>query len=326
MCIINSSEMSTYKLICAGRLDFGSQRSYEKVVQFFQQRSEDHYRNAILFKPEEIFNEEEFALIVPRRIWPEASEKHWRNTVKLMQYVAQFAVAGLFKVWVIKDRQLIERFFIEPESDKGVVMAFRKGRSLVHQEGKEADARAALDKAIAKFERHSMAYAYRGYVNYRLKNYDDAHYDFTKSIHLHEGNAEAWLGRARVYIRREAWSDAIADLQQALKYSIPHEPMYWEARRLKGYCHMQQKEYEEALADYKLLARRPFKEDDPNYRHVPEVWARMGDALRALGQLDEALEAYERHVAEARKRDQQPEAGVTETRSRLADEATKVAG
>ncbi len=318
--------MSTYKLICAGRLDFGSQRSYDKVVQFYQQRSEDHYRNAILLKPEEIFKEEELALIVPRRIWPETSEKHWRNTVKLLQYVAQFAVAGLFKVWVIKDRQLIERFFIEPESDKGVVMAFRKGRSLVQQEGQEAAARAALDKAIAKFERHSMAYTYRGYVNYRLKNYDDAHYDFTKSIHLHEGNAEAWLGRARVHIRRAAWSEAIADLQQALKYSIPHEAMYWEARRLKGFCHMQQKEYEAALSDYRLLARRPFEEDDPNYRFVPEVWARLGDALHALEQFEEAVEAYDRSVREARKRALDPDPKVLHRREQLAGMMSKVAG
>lgn len=318
--------MGAYKLICAGRLDFGSRRSYDKVVQFYQQRSEDHYRNAILLKPEEIFKEEEQALIVPRRIWPEANEKHWRNTVKLLQYVAQFAVAGLFKVWVIKDRQLIERFFIEPESDKGVVMAFRKGRSLVQQEGQEAAAREALDKAIAKFERHSMAYTYRGYVNYRLKNYDDAHYDFTKSIHLHEGNAEAWLGRARVYIRRAAWPQAIADLQQVLKYSIPHEPMYWEARRLKGFCHMQQKEYEAALSDYRLLVRRPFKEDDPNYRFVPEVWARLGDVLHVLERFEEAADAYDRSVREAQKRAVDPDPRVLNQREQLAGLMSKVAG
>ncbi len=318
--------MNTFKLIFSGRLDFGSQRSYEKVVQFYQQRSEDHYRNAVLLKPEEIFDEKELALIVPRRIWPEANEKHWRNTVKLLQYVAQFAVAGVFKVWVIKDRQLVDRFFIEPESDKGAVVAFRKGRALLDQRGQEMEARAALDKAIAKFERHSMAYAYRGYVNYRLQNFDDAYYDFTKSIHLHEGNAEAWLGRARVYMRRQEWAKAISDLEQALKCSIPHEPIYWESRRLKGQCHMKEHSWEAAVNDFQLILRRVFKEDDPNYRFVPEVWAALGSALKVLNRLEEAKNAFDRYMVEVQKRDMEPDVDILSVRNTVIDQLAKVAG
>ena len=104
--------MSIYKSIFSGRLEFGSERSFEKVLKLYQHRTENYYRNDVLLNEEEIFEEGTYSLNVPRFI-AQSSEKSWKNTINLLKYVNEFAVAGNLRVWVIYERKLIEKFFIE---------------------------------------------------------------------------------------------------------------------------------------------------------------------------------------------------------------------
>ena len=54
--------MELYKTIFSGRLEFGTQRSYDKVFNLYQHRVENYYRNSILLDAEEIFDPESFCL------------------------------------------------------------------------------------------------------------------------------------------------------------------------------------------------------------------------------------------------------------------------
>ena len=67
--------MSTYKSIISGRLEFGSERSYEQVVKQFQHRTLNYYRNATLLDEEEIFDEISRSLSVPRLIVKKLQKK-----------------------------------------------------------------------------------------------------------------------------------------------------------------------------------------------------------------------------------------------------------
>ena len=49
--------MSTFKMIFSGRLEFGTERSFQQVVKFYQHRFENYYRKDILLKAEDIFDE-----------------------------------------------------------------------------------------------------------------------------------------------------------------------------------------------------------------------------------------------------------------------------
>ena len=48
----------TYKTIFSGQLEFGNERSFERVQQMFEHRAENYYRLVLLVKQEDIFNEE----------------------------------------------------------------------------------------------------------------------------------------------------------------------------------------------------------------------------------------------------------------------------
>lgn len=281
----------TYKTIFSGRLEFGSPRSYEKVTKMYEHRVENFYRSEILLKGEEIFDEESHSLNVPRFI-TQASDKTWRNTINLLEYVAQFAVAGDLSAWMTDEGKVINHKVVEPRSDKAAVQAFLTGRKLVKEAGRETEAKKALSQAIEKFERHAKAYERRGFVNFQLKNYTDALYDYNKSIDINPGNPDAFLGRAFVYIQQNELNKAIDDLAMAIKRSIPLQPVYWKARRLKGELHLKMDDYKAAILEFKLFTTRKFLATDSNYKWRKHAFFNYGKALLANGAYKEAVAAF----------------------------------
>jgi len=255
------TNVKNFKIIFKGSLEFGSSKSYQKVFQMYERRLETYYKTDILLSAEEMFNEEGFSLNLPRVV-VYGPEKKWKATISLFQYLAQYAVAGSLSAWLI-DGKIIESHIIEPHSDKIAVQAFLKGRQLIKEKGKENEAIEALNKAISKYERHAQAYERRGSVNFQLKNYDDALYDFTKSITIYNNNPDAYFGRANVYLKKSELEKAVLDLDRTVKKSIPLQPIYWKARRIKGNCLSDLGDYEGAIREYKMFTARAFNSDNP---------------------------------------------------------------
>lgn len=282
-----------YKTIISGRLEFGSAKSYDTVLKMYQQRMENFYRTAeLIFKAEEVFNATTNSLDIPRLV-TQSNDKSWYNTFQLMEYISQFAVAGDLRAWMTDNGKVLKYQLIEPNSDKGAVQAYLKGRELMTTEGKEKEAKEALSAAIEKYERHAAAYERRGYVNFLLKNYADALYDYNKSIDLNPNSAEPYLGRAIVKMVQQDWKGALIDLDIAIKRSIPLEQIYWKARRIKGECHLRGSEFEQAIAELKFFTGRAFAKEDSNYKWRQKAWFNYGKALLASGKFNEASQAIE---------------------------------
>src|SRR5690606_7121588 len=133
----------------------------------------------------------------------------------------------------------------------------------------------------------------RGQVNVMLKNYEEALYDFTKSIDFAFGHPEPYFGRAKVYMHKKDYKSAAADLEQTIKKSIPLQPIYWMARHLKADCLMKLNDYKGALADLKFFFSRDFTTDDPNYLLKRGVAFKYGKALLETGNFQEAEEIFD---------------------------------
>lgn len=282
-----------HKTIISGRLEFGNAKSYEKVLKMYQQRMENFYRTAeLMFKIEETFDEASSSLDIPRLV-TQSNEKSWQNTLSLLEYVSQFAIAGDLRAWMTDNGKVLKYHLIEPNSDKGAVQYYLKGREMVKNEGMENEARAALSSAIEKYERHAAAYERRGYVNFLLKNYADALYDYSKSIDINPNSAEPYLGRAIVKMVQQDWKGVTIDLDQAIKLSIPLQPIYWKARRIKGECHLKLNEFEQAAVELKFFTGRTFAKEDSNYKWRQKAWFNYGKALLAMGKFNDAVQAFE---------------------------------
>jgi len=284
----------TYKSIFKGRLEFGNARSYDKVLKMYQHRVENYYKSDVLLIEEEIFDENSYSLSVPRFI-TQGSKKSWKNTMSLVEYVAQFAVSGNLCGWMTEEGKILHHGIVEPKSERQAVQAFLKGRELSESKGKEIEAVEELTRAIEKHEGHAQAYERRGHVNFMLKNYKDAHYDFSKSIDLSNTHPEAYYGRAMVKlaIDKTDLKGAVEDLGQTIKTSIPLQPIYWTARRKRGAYLVELGELEEAAKDFKFFSNRKFKPDNPNFNWRRSVLFQYGKTLLALGKLPEATAAFE---------------------------------
>ena len=95
------------KTIIQGRLEFGTEKSYEKVTKMFLQRVETYYKTDVLFKYEDIFKDEELCLEIPRFVG-QVSEKAFRTTTNLLKYCVQFAIAGSVRAWLINEGEIVQ--------------------------------------------------------------------------------------------------------------------------------------------------------------------------------------------------------------------------
>lgn len=285
-----------YKTIIQGKLEFGTQKTYDKVLKMFLYRAENYHKNDILFDFEEIFIPEELCLKIPRYV-QQVYEKTYRNTAKLLAYCSQFAVSGSLNVWLIDSGTIMHHENLEPESDKVAVQQYLKGKSLVKAEGKQEEAIEALSAAIEKYNRHAQAYERRAKVNFIMKKFHDAKRDYTKSISFDDAYPYAYYGRAKVHFAEKSYEEAIKDFDKCLKCSVALQEIYWKARRLKSFCHIQLKQYELAEFDLKLFCNRKFSENSSlNYW---KEWAffHYGTVLLELEKYTEALEAFENALA-----------------------------
>lgn len=280
-----------YKAIIQGRLEFGNDKSYQKVRKMYDYRTENYYKGVLVFTAEDVFKDEELSMEIPRHV-SQITEKNFKNTCSLLEYCAQFALAGSIRAWQIDEGNIMHYAIIEPDSDKVAVRSFLKGRKLVKQIGKENEAIKALTKAIEKYDRHAQAYERRAKVNFILKKYHDAKRDYTKCINIDPTIPTAYYGRAKVHILEENFQEAVNDLEQATKLSIALQSVYWKAKKIKAECHMKLKQFDKAAFDLKFFSKRIFKSDDPNF-----AWGRWGHfnygvVLLELGDYKEALIAF----------------------------------
>lgn len=257
------------KVVFRGRLEFGSQRTYDMVLKHWNNRVENYFKADVLFTAEQVFSEEGYALTVPQQTLM-STQKRWRSTTALLHEVAQYALAGNVGAWWVQNGKVLDQHLIEPHTDKAAVSEYLRGRELVQQGGME-QASEALTNAIEKYSRNALAYERRGYVNYKLKNYNDALYDFSKSIAIYSHNPEPFFGRGKVNMLKNEWDSAVQDFQQTIDRSLAVQPIYWLARLRKADCLFHSKKYAAAIPELKLYLQRSFSENDPNIRFKPKA-------------------------------------------------------
>ena len=78
---------TTIKVIIKGRLAFGTQKSYDMMIEQYTRRLEQYYKNDIVLKGEEHLSAEDMAITVPRTLFEVNNEKTWKNTINLFNKI-----------------------------------------------------------------------------------------------------------------------------------------------------------------------------------------------------------------------------------------------
>ncbi len=291
--------MIEFKTIVSGSLEFGSQKTFDKLFKMYEHRVENYYKADLFVDFEEAFLAEDFSVRIPRTVTV-STNKIWKNTLDLLEYLAQFALAGRIIAWMVKDGVILRESCIEPKCDKVAVQAFLRGRNQI-TEGKDKEAITSFDKAIAKYSRHAYAYEKRGYVKLQLEDLEGAETDFKKSNSINPNIPEPYVGLAKLKMINKDHNSALIHLTSAVKNSIPLMPIYWQARRMRIICHQELKQHADAIGDLKAFCNRTFKEDDPNYKHNDWAWFNYGKVLLEVGDSQQALEIFNKSVENLEK-------------------------
>jgi len=282
-----------YKSIIQGRLSFGTQKSYDKVVKMFEYRTETYYKGDVMLQLEEVFHPDDLCLSVPRFVG-NFTEKNFKNTVDLISYCAQFAVAGSMQAWMIEEGKVLNHANIYPESDRTVVTQFNKGDKLF--QAKDKNTEEAFSKTIESYEKHAQAYERRGWVNLRLKNYSDALYDFEKAISLDDSIAFAHYGKGIISANENNIEAAVESFTQTVKKSVALESVHWRGRLRKAECLIELGDWEKAAFELKFFTKRKFTEADSNHRRRPRAFAMYGRVLFEMEEYQEAVENIDQAI------------------------------
>jgi tetratricopeptide (TPR) repeat protein len=258
----------------------------------YKTRTENYYKNDVLFEIEEIFFEEDFHLSIPRYV-KQVYDKAYKNTAALLEYIVQFGVSGELNMWLLEEGKILHSSKMEPDSDKVAVQSFIRGKNLSDEKGKEEEAIIALNKAIEKYDRHAQAYERRAKVNFMLKREHDAVRDYNKSLGLDPDNPYAYFGLAEVQIRKKEYSEATESLGLAIKKSVALQDIHWQSRKLKGKIHNMLSEYEKAKFELKLFTNRKFPEGHIHNKQKDDAFFDYGITLMELEEYNDAVEAFE---------------------------------
>ena len=281
----------SFKAIIKGQFDFGSKRTYEQVLKMFQWRFENYYKNEVLLKEEDIFREDILSLVIGKVAIP-CLKKYWRNTYMILDYVSQFAISGQVSIWLVEEGVLKKEFVIDPSGDRSAVLNCKKGKHLLAL-GDLEGAIKAFSKSIAKYAQHSNAYEGRGQAYFRLGNLDKAIKDLKQSIAIYTGNADAHFTLAQIYSDQNKYEAAGRHYAACIKCCIPHEPLYWNARYLKGEIHNLIEEHKKAATEFKFFAIRQFKPNTPNFLRKRSAYYKWGQSLLKIDDGQGALKAFE---------------------------------
>lgn len=283
--------MSEFRIIIAGQLEFGSKRVFDQVVEQYIHRMEHYYKNDILVKAEDIFKEEEMTLDIPRKVVV-GSERHWLNTLNLLERVVSFSMAGSLNLWRLSAGNILDHHLLEPKSERTTVQLFNKGRELVAQDKKEDEALAMMTRVVGRFARHAQAYERRGFVNYRLGNIKDALYDYDKSLKINPSMPESHYGRGLVHAKNENWELAAEDFEAVTKSSIPHQSIYWMAQVALGDTFLKLGRPADALRVFNMFTKRKQRIASLD-RYNRRVNTTFGKLLAKTGRYDDAFKAFE---------------------------------
>jgi tetratricopeptide (TPR) repeat protein len=284
-----------YKAIFKGNFQFGTPRSFEKAVETYTRKVENLYKGDVLVTQEQMFDEETLSLNLAFFV-VQGTEKAIKNTAYLLETLSNFAFSGQGWCWMVNEGKVLFSMHFYPASDKTPVLSFMEGFQLAKQPGKEVEAIAKFDEAITRFPNHWTALERRGYIYMLLKDYDKAIESFQASIAIYPEQADAHSGLARVYVQQGKLQKAIGILDKAIKHSVPHQPVFWQSRRIKGECLVHLGKYDEAHFELKVCVGREFLPSNSNYVWRKSAMLYFSRVLSEQQLHKEAMEMFVRAI------------------------------
>jgi len=160
-------------------------------------------------------------------------------------------------------------------------------------QGDAGKAMKCFRKSLVMGNRSIVMYLSLGAAYYKTSQYDKAISCYDKAIRVDPRLPELYHERALALLKKKDLPGAIRDFSRAIEL----EPAYEDAYYLRGNCCLELGDYKNTVKDY--LAAYDLS---PSLFSDPKFFFQLGYAYQALGQADQALQAYTKAL-EMDKRD-----------------------
>lgn len=141
-----------------------------------------------------------------------------------------------------------------------------------------------LDEEIKTNPDNPKSFADKGNIEFDLKRYNEALYDYNQAIKLDTNNAGLYHNRANTYFLLMKSEESIKDYNEAIRL----KPDFWNAYHGRAEVKASLKQYEEAIKDCNEAIKLK-----------PDFWGalcRRGNAKASLKQYNEALKDYDEAI------------------------------
>lgn len=127
-------------------------------------------------------------------------------------------------------------------------------------------------------------YYNRGHAYFKNRNFEKAFEDYSEAIRLNHNHYQAYNNRAALFVKRRQIKEAISDYSHSLRVKPDHYP----ALTGRASAYLTTRQFRRAVVDYEKIKKlRP--NEILGHQGQALGWWGMGDRLRALGTLENAL-------------------------------------
>ena len=278
------------KTILQGTLHFGSEKSFLRAKRMYEGRLETYYKNILIFKETENFNELRYTFEVPRTV-VNATDKSWRNTKDAMTFLGQFAICGKLEAYQTENGKILQKEIVVPNNDKQPVRDYWKSK-LLFEKGNFQDATTAAEFALQGYEKHTQALEVLGRIQKKAGNMEAALDFFTKALKSDNKTYTAYFFRGKIFFQMEEYEKALADFDNALKHSLAVLDIHWRSRLEKARCLIELGTHESARKELGFFITKQFEAQSDNFPRKREAYLLLGRSYLDTDEQDKALEAF----------------------------------
>lgn len=282
--------MIQQKTILQGALHFGSEKSFVRAKRMYEGRLETYYKNELVFKELDHFNEILYTFDVPR-IVTTVTDKQWRNTIDAMSFLGQFALCGKMEAYQTDSGKILKQEVVTPNNEKQSVRDYWKA-NLLYSNGEYDDALKAIKYCLAGYSKHTQAIELAARIHTSQGQTEKGIELFTKALKTDPKTYTAIFSRGELFYEMEEYEKALADFDNALKHSLAVLDIHWRSRLEKARCLIELGSHESARKELHFFLHKQFEPASDNYLRRREALLLHGRSLLDTGDHKEAIDFF----------------------------------
>jgi tetratricopeptide (TPR) repeat protein len=281
------------KTVIQGSLQFASEKSFNKALSIYQVRLETYYKNDLAFKGIENFNPELYRFEIARTV-VDLSDKFWRNTSDAIEYLAQFAISGRVEAFQLDNGLIIKSLITEPKNDKQISLDYHQARVLLDAPVQDLEKIEVLLKGVLQsFPEHTQALHCMGYTYMKTNRLDEAIEMMNRAVKTGHHCYKIHYLRGLIYSKVGEFEKAVADFDQAIRYSLAIQDMHWKSRLEKARCLIELDVLEPAKKELGYYLARPYKPGSENEGRIREAHYLMGQIALSSEHFEDAVKYFD---------------------------------